>query len=192
QGISFQSMGEHQQALARIVGADPNVAAYMSSVGAGGPNASANGGRLVMRLKPRSERRLSADEVIAELRPKLAQVPGIRAYLQNPPPIRIGGASTKSLYQFTLQSPDTEELYRYAPQLEARLRALPGLMDVASDLQVSNPELNVQVDRDRALALGVSPQQVEEALYGAFGTRQVSTIYTPNDEYRVILEVSAE
>jgi HAE1 family hydrophobic/amphiphilic exporter-1 len=130
--------------------------------------------------------------VIAELRPKLAQVPGIRAYLQNPPPIRIGGASTKSLYQFTLQSPDTEELYRYAPQLEARLRGLPGLMDVASDLQLSNPELNVQVDRDRALALGVSPQQVEEALYGAFGTRQVSTIYTPNDEYRVILEVSAE
>jgi HAE1 family hydrophobic/amphiphilic exporter-1 len=192
QGISFESMARHQQALARIVGQDPNVAAYMSSVGASGASASANSGRIVMRLKPRSERKLSADEVIAELRPKLAQVPGIRAYLQNPPPIRIGGASTRSLYQFTLQSPDTDELYRFAPQLEARLRDLPGLMDVNSDLQIRNPELDVQVDRDRALALGVSPQQVEESLYGAFGTRQVSTIYTPNDEYRVILEVSAE
>jgi hydrophobic/amphiphilic exporter-1 (mainly G- bacteria), HAE1 family len=192
QGISFESMVLHQQALARVVGQDPNVAAFMSSVGASGASAAGNGGRFVIRLKPRGERKLSADQVIAELRPKLTQVPGIRAFLQNPPPIRVGGASSKSLYQFTLQSPDTTELYRFAPQLEAKLRALPGLMDVTSDLQITNPELNVQVDRDRALALGVSPQQVEESLYGAFGTRQVSTIYTPNNEYRVILEVGAE
>jgi HAE1 family hydrophobic/amphiphilic exporter-1 len=192
QGTAFDSMSAHQQELAKIVAADPNVDAFMSSVGGGGGNSSSNQGRFFLRLKDRGDRELSADQVIAELRPKLARVPGIRAFPQNPPPIRIGGNNTKSLYQFALQGPDTDELYRLAPQLEAKLRALPGLLDVTSDLQLSNPELNVNVDRDRALALGVSPQQIQDALYGAFGTRQVSTIYTPNNEYRVILEVRPE
>src|SRR5438105_8042842 len=192
QGASFQSMAEHQQALARIVGADPNVEAYMSSIGARGPTATGNAGRIFMRLKPRAQRKLSADEVIEELRPKLGQVAGIRAFLQNPPPVRIGGTLTKSLYQFTLQGSSTEELYRLAPQLEQRLRALPGLQDVTTDLQIRNPELHVAVDRDRALAVGVSAQQVEDALFTAFGTRQISTIYAPNDEYRVIMELRPE
>ena len=192
QGISFDSMAEHQQALARIVGADPNVEAYMSSIGAGGSTATGNAGRIYTRLKPRAQRKLSADQVIEELRPKLAQVPGIRAFVQNPPPIRIGGSLTKSLYQFTLQGPSTEELYRVAPQLEERLKTLPGLQDVTTDLQIRNPELDVQVDRDRAVALGVSAQQVEDALFTAFGTRQVSTIYAPTDEYRVIMELRPE
>ncbi len=192
QGISFESMAEHQQAVARIIGADPNVEAYMSTIGASGPNATANSGRVFARLKPRAQRSLSADEVIEELRPKLAQVPGIRAFVQNPPPIRIGGSLTKSLYQFTLQGPDTDELYRIAPQLEQRLKALPGLQDVTTDLQIRNPELDVQVDRDRAVALGVTAQQVEDALFTAFGTRQVSTIYAPTDEYRVIMELRPE
>jgi HAE1 family hydrophobic/amphiphilic exporter-1 len=192
QGISFESMAEHQQAVARIIGADPNVEAYMSTIGASGPNATANSGRVFARLKPRAQRSLSADEVIEELRPKLAQVPGIRAFVQNPPPIRIGGSLTKSLYQFTLQGPDTDELYRVAPQLEQRLKALPGLQDVTTDLQIRNPELDVEVDRDRAVALGVTAQQVEDALFTAFGTRQVSTIYAPTDEYRVIMELRPE
>jgi hydrophobic/amphiphilic exporter-1 (mainly G- bacteria), HAE1 family len=192
QGISYESMAEHQQAVARIVGADPNVDAYMSSIGATGPNTTGNSGRVFARLKPRSERRLSADEVIEELRPKLAQVPGIRAFVQNPPPIRIGGTLTKSLYQFTLQGSSTDELYRVAPQLEARLKALPGLQDVTTDLQIRNPQLDVQVDRDRAVSLGVTAQQVEDALFTAFGTRQVSTIYAPNDQYRVIMELRPE
>jgi HAE1 family hydrophobic/amphiphilic exporter-1 len=192
QGISYEAMAEHQQAVARIIGADPNVDAYMSSIGASGPNATANSGRVFARLKPRSERALSADEVIEELRPKLAQVPGIRAFVQNPPPIRIGGTLTKSLYQFTLQGPETDELYRVAPQLEQRLRALPGLQDVTTDLQIRNPELDVEVDRDRAVALGVTAQQVEDALFTAFGTRQVSTIYAPTDQYRVIMELQPE
>jgi hydrophobic/amphiphilic exporter-1 (mainly G- bacteria), HAE1 family len=192
QGISFESMAEHQQAVARILGDDPNVDAYMSSIGASGPNATGNSGRVFARLKPRSERKLSADEVIEELRPKLAQVPGIRAFVQNPPPIRIGGSLTKSLYQFTLQGPDTDALYRVAPQLEERLKTLPGLQDVTTDLQIRNPELDVQVDRDRAVALGVTAQQVEDALFTAFGTRQVSTIYAPTDEYRVIMELRPE
>jgi HAE1 family hydrophobic/amphiphilic exporter-1 len=192
QGISFEAMAEHQQAVARIIGADPNVEAYMSTIGASGPNATANSGRVFARLKPRAERTLSADEVIEELRPKLAQVPGIRAFVQNPPPIRIGGTLTKSLYQFTLQGPDTDELYRVAPQLEERLKALPGLQDVTTDLQIRNPELDVEVDRDRAVALGVTAQQVEDALFTAFGTRQVSTIYAPTDQYRVIMELRPE
>jgi HAE1 family hydrophobic/amphiphilic exporter-1 len=192
QGASFSSMREHQQALAKIVGADPSVEAYMSSIGASGPNATGNSGRIFARLKPRSQRKLTADEVIEELRPKLAEVPGIRAFLQNPPPIRIGGTLTKSPYQFTLQGSSTEELYRLAPQLEQRLKALPGLQDVTTDLQIRNPELRVALDRDRALALGVSAQQVEDALFTAFGTRQVSTIYAPDDQYRVIMELRPE
>jgi HAE1 family hydrophobic/amphiphilic exporter-1 len=192
QGISFDSMAEHQQALARIVGADPNIEAYMSSIGAGGSTTTGNSGRIYARLKPRSERTLSADQVIEELRPKLAQVPGIRAFVQNPPPIRIGGSLTKSLYQFTLQGPDTDELYRVAPQLEQRLKTLPILQDVTTDLQIRNPELDVEVDRDRAVALGVTAQQVEDALFTAFGTRQVSTIYAPTDQYRVIMELRPE
>ena len=192
QGISFESMARHQKELMKVLQADPNIAEFNSSVGAGGPNAAGNTGRMFMRLKPRSERRLSADELIQDLRPKLAQVPGIRAFLQNPPPIRIGGQLTKSLYQFTLQSPDSAELYETAPKLEQRLRSVPGLVDVTSDLQLSNPELNVEIDRDRAAALGVTAEQMEDALYTSFGNRQISTIYAPNNQYRVIMEMQPE
>jgi hydrophobic/amphiphilic exporter-1 (mainly G- bacteria), HAE1 family len=192
QGISFDEMARHQQALAAIVGADPNVDAYMSSIGATGPNATSNSGRIFMRLKPRSQRELTADQVIEELRPKLARVPGIRAFLQNPPPIRIGGTLTKSLYQLTLQGPDTAELYKYAPVLEERLRAMRGLQDVTSDLQIKNPQVSVRIDRDKATALGLSAQQVEDALYTAYGARWVSTIYAPTNEYRVLMEVAPQ
>ena len=126
QGISFDSMKEHQIAMADIIGKDPNVESLMSSVGPSGPNVSGNSGRIFIRLKPRAERALSADEVIQEMRPKLAGIPGIRAFMQNLPPIRIGGQLTKSQYQLTLQSPDTGELYRLAPVLEEKLRGLPG------------------------------------------------------------------
>jgi HAE1 family hydrophobic/amphiphilic exporter-1 len=189
QDISFQSIVEHQQALAAVVREDPNVDSYMSSVGAGGPNVAGNTGRIFIRLKPRSDRRLSADEVIEALRPKLARVPGIRVFLQNPPPIRIGGHLTKSQYQFTLQGPDTNELYKYASELEAKMRRLPGLQDVTSDLQIQSLLVNVSIDRDKASALGVTAEQVEDALYSAYGARQVSTILTPINQYQVILEL---
>jgi HAE1 family hydrophobic/amphiphilic exporter-1 len=127
--------------------------------------------------------------VIEELRPKLATVAGIRVFLQNPPPIQIGGQLTKSLYQFTLQSPDTQQLYAASQQFEKLLHDVPGLTDVTSDLQIKNPQVNVAVDRDRASALGLTAQQVEDALYTAYGNRQVSTIYAPNNEYRVIMEL---
>jgi HAE1 family hydrophobic/amphiphilic exporter-1 len=189
QDISFESILEHQQAIAAVVREDPNVDSYMSSVGASGPNVAGNTGRIFIRLKPRSERRFSADEVIEELRPKLAKVSGIQVFLQNPPPIRIGGQLTKSQYQFTLQSPDTKELYRLASELEAKMRHLPGLQDVTSDLQIQSLLVNLTIDRDRASALGVTAQQVEDALYSAYGARQISTILTSINQYQVIVEL---
>ena len=192
EGISFESMVEHQKAVANIVKGNPNVAAFMSNAGARGPFGRGNTGSLFMRLKPRSERDLGVNEVIADLRPKLSQVPGIRVFLQNPPPLRIGGMVTRSLYQFTLQSPDLNELLEHSPVLQEKIRALPGFLDVTSDLEIKNPQVNVEIDRDRAAVLGVTAEQIEDALYTAYGTRQISTIYASNDDYAVIMEVLPE
>jgi HAE1 family hydrophobic/amphiphilic exporter-1 len=130
--------------------------------------------------------------VIQELRPKLAKVPGIQVFLQNPPPIRLGGQLTKGQYQFTLQSPEIKELYEYAPKLEAMIRELPGLQDVNSDLQIKNPQVNIEIDRDKASALRVTANQIEDALYSAYGARQISTIYTPINQYQVIIELEPQ
>src|SRR5439155_10703435 len=176
QGISFQSMYEHQAAVNRAISADTNVLNFTSSIGAGGSTVAANAGRLYIRLRPRSERRLHVDEIIQRLRPKLAAIPGIKVYLQNPPAIRIGGMLTKSLYQYTLQSSDTKELYHWAPIIEAKMAQLPGFLDVSSDLLIRTPQVNVEIDRDKAHALGVTAEQIESALYDAFGSRQISTI----------------
>jgi HAE1 family hydrophobic/amphiphilic exporter-1 len=189
EGISFESMKEHQLALAEIIRQDPNVNAFSSTAGAGGPSPTGNIGRLMITLKPRSERKLSVDQVIQELRPKLATIPGIQVFLQNPPPIRIGGQMTKSLYQISLQSPEAKELYEYTPKLEAKMRELPGLQDVTSDLQIKNPQVNVEIDRDKASALHVTAGQIEDAFYSAYGARQISTIYTPINQYQVIIEL---
>ncbi len=185
-------MVKHQKELAAIVAKDPNIDAFMSAVGASGISVANNTGRMFMRLKPRSERKLSADEIIQELRPKVSQVPGIMMFMQNLPSIRIGGQLTKSQYQFTLQSPDTGELYRSAMELEGKMRALPQLQDVTSDLQIKNPQVNIEIDRDKASALGITAQQIEDALYYAYGSRQVSTIYAPNNQYQVILELEPQ
>jgi len=194
EGTSFDAMVAHQRAVAAIVGQDPNVVEFMSSVGSGqgGQAGSSNQGRMILRLKPRAQRKLSADQVIRELQPKLAAVPGIRVYLQNPPVINVGGRQSKSQYQFTLQSTDIAALYAGSDALLARARDLPGLQDVTSDLQIKNPQVNVEIDRDRAAALGVSAQQIEEALYDAYGSRQVSTIYTSTDQYWVLMELKPE
>jgi len=193
EGISFDAMVKHQRQLAEIVMQDPYVLNLMSSVGGGSASiaANTNNGRIFIRLKPRSERP-HVDQVMEELRPKLGVVPGIRIYMQNLPPIRIGGQLTKSLYQFTLQSPDTDELYRAAKDLEARMKDVPGLQDVNSDLQIKNPQINVMIDRDKAAALGVTAEQIEDALYTAYGSRQISTIFAPNNEYRVIAELEPQ
>ncbi|HMA17730.1 MAG TPA: efflux RND transporter permease subunit [Thermoanaerobaculia bacterium] len=189
QGISFRAMGEHQMAVAKVIQQDPNVLAFMSSYGSRGSINASNSGVVFIHLQPREERRLSADGVIQQLRPRLAKIPGIKVYLQNPPPIRIGGSLTKSLYQYTLQDSDTGELYRYAPILEQKMRQLPGFLDVVSDLQIANPQVRVQIDRDKASALHLTPQKIEDALYTAYSSRQISTIYAPNNEYQVIMEL---
>jgi HAE1 family hydrophobic/amphiphilic exporter-1 len=192
QGIGFPAMKEHQQEVADIVRADPDVANVLSACGPRGSISVGNSGIVLAQLKLRSERRRSADQIIADLRPKLARVTGIRTFLQIPPPIRLGGSLTKSQYQYTLQDSDTAELYHYAPLLEQRMRALTGLQDVTSDLQLANPQLNLTINRDQAAALGVSAQKIEDALYTAYGTRQISTIYTPNNQYEVIMELAPE
>jgi HAE1 family hydrophobic/amphiphilic exporter-1 len=189
QGISLEDMKKHQQAVAAIVKDDPNIEAFMSSIGASGVSVANNAGRIFMRLKPRKQRKLSADEIIQELKPKFAKVPGIGVFMQNLPPIRIGGQLTKSMYQFTLQGPDTEELYRRSLEFEGKLRELPQLQDVTSDLQIKNPQVNLDIDRDKASTLGVTATQIEDALYSAYGSRQVSTIFAPTNQYQVIMEL---
>jgi HAE1 family hydrophobic/amphiphilic exporter-1 len=184
EGSSYDDMARHQQQVAAVVGADPNVLHYMSSVGGG----TMNQGRISFRLKPRGDR-LSADAVVRELQPKLNAIPGIRTFLQVPQVIRIGGRTSKTLYQFTLQSSDIDVLYQDAAALEAKLRAVPILRDVTSDLQIRNPQVQVHIDRDRVAALGLTVEQVERALYDAYGSHQVSTIFTQNDQYWVILEL---
>jgi HAE1 family hydrophobic/amphiphilic exporter-1 len=195
QGIGFDDMVRHQQQVADIIAQDPNVAGFLNNVG-GGPGGSigaVNAGRIQVDLKPRDQRPLSVDQVIAELRPKIAQVAGIRAYMVNNPPINLGGSfGARSLYQYTLQDTDTAELYQWAPIMENKMHDLPGLVDVNSDLQIKNPQLHIDMDRDKISSLGLTVNQVETALYNAYGMRQVSTIYAPNNQYQVILNVAPE
>ncbi len=191
QDVSFEAMMQHQQAVAAIVQKNPYVEQFMSSIGAGGTNIVPNTGRLFIRLKPRNQRP-PVDQVIAELRPQLATVPGINVYPQNLPTIRIGGQLTKALYQYTLQDTDLNELYHWAPILFEKLRTLPGLQDVNTDLQITSPQVVVDIDRNRAASLGVTAEQIESALYAAYGSKQVSTIYTPSNQYWVILEVDPQ
>ncbi len=191
QGTSYDDMVIHQQQVNAILHADTNIAGFYSAIGGSSTVAGTNQGRLLIGLKPRDER-ANVDEMIKELRPKLAKIPGMVVYMQNPPPIQIGGRVSKSLYQFTMQSSDIASLYPAADQLVAQARNSPLLQDVATDLQLGNPQATVKIDRERAAALGVTAEQIETALYDAYGSRQVSTIYTPNDEYWVEMELLPE
>ncbi|HEY2329166.1 MAG TPA: efflux RND transporter permease subunit [Verrucomicrobiae bacterium] len=190
--ISFDAMKAHQQAAAEIVGADPNVAGFGSFIGAGGSSSTMNQGRMFMRLKDRSDRSLSANEIIQELRVKLSQLPGLNVFMQNPPLIRVGGKLTKALYQYSLQDTDTKELFHWTPILMKKIAEQPGFQDVTTDLQIASPQVNVEIDRDKAAALGVTPQQIENALYDAYGERQASTIYGDVAEYWVVFEVEPQ
>ncbi len=190
EGISFDAMIDHQRQVAKALLQDPAVAYVMSAVGGGGR--TMNQASLSIGLKPRAERALQADQVIQELGPKLAAVPGVTTYLRNPPPISIGGIQSKALYQFTLKSTDTEQLYRLSEEFTQKMKMLPALTDVSSDLQIRNPQINVEIDRDAASSYGVTANQIENALYSAYGQRQVSTILAPNNQYAVILELEPE
>jgi HAE1 family hydrophobic/amphiphilic exporter-1 len=190
QDISFNDMVRHQQAIANIIHKYPYVEAFSSSVGGGG-NSTTNTGRIFMRLKPRSQRP-SVDEIIPELRRKLSRVPGVQAFLQNPPAIRIGGQSSKSLYQLTLQSTDTSALFDYVPKALDKLQDIPELQDVTSNWELRNLQLQVDIDREQAATLGVSVDQIQNTLRSAYSSEEVSTIYAPNDEYSVILELAPQ
>jgi HAE1 family hydrophobic/amphiphilic exporter-1 len=193
QGIGFDDMIRHQQEVADIVMKDPDILSISNNVGAGPGGGGLNNGRISVDLKPRAVRTRSVDQIMAELRPKLSQIPGVRVYMVNQPPINLGGQQgARSLYQFTLQDTDTAELYHYAPILEQKVREIPGIEDVSSDLQIKNPQVMVSMDRDKISALGLTVNQVETALYNAYGTRQVSQIYAPNNQYQVILQVAPE
>jgi HAE1 family hydrophobic/amphiphilic exporter-1 len=183
QDISFEGMVKLQQQVTKILRASPYVDAFMSNASGG------NAGRFMVRLKPRSERSATPEQIIESLRPKLNALPSIKTYLQNPPLIRIGGMQTRSLYQFTLQGPDLDQLYGAGADFEKRMRAIPGLVDVSSDLQLNNPEVTVKIDRDLASSLNVAPDLIESTLFSAYGSKQVSMIYTPTDNYYVIMEV---
>jgi HAE1 family hydrophobic/amphiphilic exporter-1 len=185
--IGFQAMTEYQRKLADIVRADPAVSYVNSTVGGFGSRGLGNTGRLLVALKDRDQRG-SLREIIARLRSEANVIPGIRIFFQPIQNIRLGGRLSKSQYEYTLQSNDTDALYRVAPELRDKIAKLPGLLDVTTDLYIKNPQITIEVDREKAAVYGVSVDQVRQELYNAFGTRQVATIYTPANDYQVILE----
>jgi HAE1 family hydrophobic/amphiphilic exporter-1 len=192
QDVSFEAMAQHQLAVAKVLKDDPNIADVNAAIGAVNSSPSLNVGRLFIQLKPRDQRKLSADEVIQELRIKLAKVPGVRTYLQSLQNINIGGRLAKSAYQYTLQDSDTNQLYRYAQIMQDRIAQLPGVQDVNSDLQLRNRLAIVNIDRDKAARLGITMDQIRNTFYSAFGARQISTIYEPSNSYFVILEIDKQ
>ena len=192
EGISFNEMSRHQEQIVDLIRKDPNVTGVLSTVGESDISAASNTGNILILLKPANQRKKDVDAIIDDLRPRLSQVPGMRIFLQNPPLVQVGGQVTKSPYQLTLQGPDRNELYTNANKLLAKMAQLPELLDVTSDIQTKNPQLNVDIDRDKAAAVGVTAQQIENALNDAYGTPQISTIYATTNEYQVILEVKPE
>ena len=189
QDVSVDAMAQHQLEVVKVLKSDPNVADVNAAIGAVGSSPSLNTGRLFIQLKPREDRALSADQVIQELRPKLARIPGIATYMQSLQNINLGGRLAKSAYQYTLQDSDTTELYRYAQIMQEQIGQLPGVLDVNSDLQLHNRLAIVDIDRDKAAQLGITMEQIKSTFYNAFGAREISTIYEPSNSYYVILEI---
>ncbi|GEJ57110.1 multidrug efflux RND transporter permease subunit [Anaeromyxobacter diazotrophicus] len=188
QDISFPAMRARQELVNQVVMAHPAVDHMVSFIGGG----TINNGNAFIQLKPKPPRRQTADQVIGELRPKLAQVPGIQLFLQSVQDVRVGGRVARTQYQYTLQDANLAELNAWAPRMVEKLKTLPELRDVASDQQTSALELRVDVDRDTAARLGITPQAVDDALYDAFGQRQVATTFTQLNQYRVVLEMKPE
>jgi hydrophobic/amphiphilic exporter-1 (mainly G- bacteria), HAE1 family len=189
--IAFPAMAEHQSKVADIVRKDPAVAYVNSTVGNGGPNSLMNSGRMLVALKPRNQRD-KLPVILARLRQEANIIPGMQIFFQAIQNINLGGKLSKSQYQYTLQSNDTLGLYRRAPDMRDKIAKIPGLLDVTTDLYVKNPQISVEVNREQAAVYGVTVDQVRQELYNAFGSRQVSTIYTPANDYQVILETKPE
>ena len=187
QDASFEAMVGYQRQVMRVLDNNPYIENYSASVGFG-RGGSANSTRMFASLKPREERP-SANQIAQQLRGQFAGIPGVRVFPQVPPSIRIGGRGSSSVYQYTLSGPDLQDLYRIAPLMVEKVREIPGLIDVTSDLLITSPQLIINIDRDKASSMGLNAQQVEDTLYSAFGSRKVSTIYTPTNQYFVILEL---
>ncbi|KQW22983.1 acriflavine resistance protein B [Afipia sp. Root123D2] len=184
---SFEAMSARHKELEKILQTDPAIEFVNSTVGSGGPNPTANYGRLFLGLKP-ADQRDPAPVIIARLREKAAQVPGLQAFFQSIQNLNIGGRASKSQYQYTLQSGDTEALYRIAPELREKIAKVPGLLDVTTDLYIKNPQLTIDIDREKAGVYGITAEQIRNQLFNAYGTRQVGTIYAPSNDYQIILE----
>ena len=191
QSISFRAMSERQQALARVILADPAVDSLSSYIGVDGDNVTLNSGRLLINLKPHGERDLTASQVIDRLRPELAKVPGIELYLQPVQDLSIEDRVSRTQFQFSLETPNSELLQEWTPRLVEALRERPELTDVASDLQSNGLQIYLDIDRDAAARLGIQVADITDALYDAFGQRQISTIFTQASQYRVVLEAEA-
>jgi HAE1 family hydrophobic/amphiphilic exporter-1 len=191
EGIGFDAMVAQQTDVAAIVRANPYVETVLSSVGGGGRASTGNNGRLIVRLTPRDQRP-HVDVVMRQLQREVSAVAGMQTFFRNPPPISIGGFRSNSAYQITLQSTDIAALYTAARAFEAKMRQLDLVEGVTSDLQIGNPQVSVDIDRERASALGVTAGQIERALYNAYGSRQVSTIFTQTNQYWVIMELKPE
>ncbi|PWU00979.1 MAG: acriflavine resistance protein B [Terriglobia bacterium] len=190
QGTSYYQMVKYGERVANIVIQDPDVESFfMRTGGGGGGYGGQNNGNLDVMLKPRRQRKNSVSDIVNRIRPKVANIPGLRVTMRIPQAIRVGGRNSSSSYDYTLYSPDTQELYREAPKLEQAMSRLPGLVDVISDLQIKNPQIRISVDRDRAAALNVDWNNIASMLYDAFGPQLVSTIYGTSNQYRVLLEV---
>ena len=188
QNISLNAMIKEQHQVMDILLKYPHIEGFASSVGASGRNSSLNQGSVFISLKPRDQRP-GANEIIKELRLKLSNLPGIKVYIQNVATISIGGQSTKSQYQYTLQGINQYELFNFASRLEAKLKTISSFVDVTSDLQISKPQTLIEIDRDKAAKLGISVQQIQNTLYSAYGGKQISTIYTSTAQYSVIMEL---
>jgi HAE1 family hydrophobic/amphiphilic exporter-1 len=192
EGITFDQLNGMQQAVAKIVQANPGVQAAMSSAGQGGGGSSgSNIGRFFISLKPMSDRK-KADDILNQLRKAVEPIHDMQVYFQNPPAVNVGAINSNAQYQFVLQGPDIDSLYASAPKLEQELNKLPGIQDVSSDLQLDNPQINVQINREAASSLGVTAQQIQSILYAAYGGQQVSTIYGATNEYWVMMQLAPQ
>src|SRR5204862_5489320 len=190
QDVSFAEMKRRQEELGRIVQADPDVASVAMAVG--GSGSALNTGRMFITLKPRNERKASAQQIIARLRPKLEQVEGARLYMQAAQDVRLGGRPTRTQFEFTLQDANLAELNEWAPKILAKMQTLPELRDVATDQQTQGTTLELRINRDTASRYGIQPQLIDDTLYDAFGQRQVTQYFTQLNSYHVILEILPE
>ncbi|MDO9562986.1 MAG: efflux RND transporter permease subunit, partial [Bradyrhizobium sp.] len=188
---SFAAMTVRQQALVEVLKADPAIDYINSTVGAGGPNTTANYGRLFIALKPK-ETRDKLPAIVGRLRLKAREIPGLQAFFQPIQNLNIGGRISKSQYQYVLQSGDTESLYKFAPEMRDKIEKIPGLLDVTTDLYIKNPQMTVEIDREKAAVYGVTVEQVRNQLYNAYGGRQIGTIFMPSNDYKIILEAKPE